>query len=232
MSQVVFLPGFDGEARLRGDFLEALARRNEVRAVSYPQSVLGSLDQYLVHAMGQAPVDWNPVLVAESFSGLVAARWASLDARVRALVLCGSFARNPVGHAASLGASWPSLAKLGPAFFGLIARASDDPARSRWAADLARSLEALPGKVVAERLRIIAAEDVGAALGSLRIPVVIVQFDADVVIGRLAREHLESVCHNAHVLRLPGPHFALEMLPAQCAEAIDTHLRSLFPARA
>jgi len=47
-----------------------------------------------------------------------------------------------------------------------------------------------------------------------------------------ARAHLESVCHNAHVLRLPGPHFALETLPVQCAEAIDTHLRSLFPARA
>lgn len=47
-----------------------------------------------------------------------------------------------------------------------------------------------------------------------------------------SRAHLESVCHNAHVLRLPGPHFALETLPVQCAEAIDTHLRSLFPARA
>ena len=60
----------------------------------------------------------------------------------------------------------------------------------------------------------------------------IVQFDAAAVIGPLERAHLESVCHNAHVLRLPGPHFALETRPAECAQAIDEHLRGPFAARA
>jgi pimeloyl-ACP methyl ester carboxylesterase len=172
------------------------------------------------------------VLVAESFSGLVAARWASLDPRVAALVLCGAFARNPGGDATRLGASWPELVKAGPTLLGLIARMSGDPARVRWAADLARTLRALPAAVVAERLRLIATEDVGESLGALRIPVALVQFDADVVIGKPARDHLEAVCHNAHVLRLPGPHFALETRPVQCAQAIDAYLRSRFPPRA
>ena len=87
MSQLVFLPGFDGDAQLRREFLDALAARHQVRAVSYPNRALGSLDGYRDHAMAQVPVDWKPVLVAESFSGLVAARWAAQDPHVAAIVL-------------------------------------------------------------------------------------------------------------------------------------------------
>jgi pimeloyl-ACP methyl ester carboxylesterase len=232
MSGIVFLPGFDGDASLRAEFVEALRAAHEVRAVSYPSRALGSLDAYRVHAMGEAPVDWKPVLVAESFGGLVAARWAALDARVRALVLCGSFARNPVGLAAALGASWPGMVKLGPLFTNPIAHASGDPRRRRWAEGFGRALGALPDEVIAERLRLIAAEDVGPALAALRIPVVVVQFDGDLVIGPGARAHLERVCHNPHVLRLPGPHFALETRPAECARAIGERLAAVLGERA
>jgi pimeloyl-ACP methyl ester carboxylesterase len=232
MSQIVFLPGFDGEIELRREFLDALAKNNEVRGVSYPRRTLGTLDEYRVHAMAHAPVDWKPVLVAESFSGLVAARWASVDSRVQALVLCAAFARNPVGYAATLGASMPELAKLGPLLLGPMARLSGDPKRRRWAAALSKAIESLPSEVVSERLRLIATEDVGPLLAALAAPIVIVQFDSDAVIGPLARAHLVSVCHNAHVLRLAGPHFALETRPAECAKAIDEHLRGPFAARA
>jgi pimeloyl-ACP methyl ester carboxylesterase len=227
MRPIVFLPGFDGAGELRHEFVAALRQHHAVRAVSYPRMPLGSLDRYREHAMGHLPVDWRPVLVAESFSGLVAARWASIDPRVRALVLCGSFARNPVGIAATLGAAMPGLVKRGPALFRPLGEASGDPARKRWSAGLADAIDALPPAVVAERLRLIATEDVGALLGSLRIPTVVVQFDDDRVIGPAARAHLEAVCHNAQVLRLPGPHFALETRPLQCAEAIGRRIRTL-----
>src|SRR6476659_1635481 len=132
MSPIVFLPGFDGAASLRREFVDSLGARHAVRAVTYPNRTLGSLDGYRDHAMSVAPVDWKPILVAESFSGLVAARWAAIDARVQAVVLCGAFARNPVGHAASLGAMLPALVKLGPAFMAPVAWASADKRRSDW----------------------------------------------------------------------------------------------------
>ena len=232
MSGIVFLPGFDGDAALRADFMQALANRRPVVGVSYPNRLLGSIDGYREHAMGVVPVDWRPVLVAESFSGLVAARWAAIDERVEALVLCGSFARNPVGVAAAFGASWPSVVKLGPLFTAPIAHASGDPRRRKWAQGLTEALAGLRNDVVAERLRLIATEDAGPALRSLRIPVLLVQFDDDLVIGRPARDHLEAVCHNAHVLRLPGPHFAIETRPLECAQAIEDKLASLLPSKA
>ena len=53
------------------------------------------------------------------------------------------------------------------------------------------------------------------------------QFEDDRVIGAAARVHLETVCHNARVLRLPGPHFAIETRPRECAEAIGAVIRQL-----
>lgn len=224
MSQAVFMPGFDGEASLRRHFIAELGRRREVRAVSYPNRLLGSLDEYRAHAMAQAPVDWRPVLVAESFSGLVAARWAALDPRVAAVVLCGSFARNPLGHATALGAALPALVKLGPALLNPAVQASDNAARRRWSEEFTRTLGALRNEVVAERLRLIATEDVTESLGALAVPVVIVQFEHDLVVARAAREHLEAACPRAHVVRLEGPHFMLEIRPRECAQAIERAL--------
>jgi len=224
MSQVVFLPGFDGAASLRREFLDALAARHEVRAVTYPNRAMGSLDAYREHAMAQAPVDWKPVLVAESFSGLVAARWAAMDSRVAGLVLCAAFARNPVGPMAALGAVLPALVKMGPGLMGPFAWISGDERRSRWGAGLAGALASLDDDVVAERFALIAREDVSRELSSLRIPVVLVHFGSDHVIGPFARAHLEAACHRPRLLRLEGPHFALETRPAECAAAIGAAL--------
>ena len=232
MIPIVFLPGFDGNARLRQDFMNELGRHHRVRGVTYPNRKLGTLDGYREFAMGQIPVDWQPVLVAESFSGLVAARWASLDPRVKALVLCGSFARNPVSFAASLGASLPGVVKLTPWLSFPFVRASRDPLRMRWSDGYTRALAELDDDVVAERLRLIGSEDVGPLLSALRIPVVVVQFDADQVVRTASQAQLESVCHNAEVLRLPGPHFAIETKPRECAQAIGEKIRALAPKTA
>ena len=230
MSRIAFMPGFDGDAALRRDFVAELGRGNEVVAVSYPNRTLGTLDEYRVHAMSQVPVDWKPVLVAESFSGLVAARWAAIDSRVRALVLCASFARNPMGYATGFGAAWPALVKLGPVLMNPAVQLSSDPARRRWSSDLARTVGGMRADVVAERLRLIAAEDVGPMLRALAIPVVLVQFEDDLVIGAAAREHLRSVCPEPHVVRVAGPHFALETRPTECANAIAKALAAVLPA--
>lgn len=227
MSPIVFLPGFDGAAELRQDFMDELGRHHRVRGVAYPNRKLGSLDGYRDHAMGLVPVDWKPFLVAESFGGLVAARWASVDPRVKGVVLCGAFARNPVSFAAGLGASLPGLVKLSPWLTAPLARMSGDALRLRWSGAFTQALATLDDDVVAERLRLIAAEDTGSLLGSLRVPVIVVQFEGDQVVGSGAQAHLESVCHNAEVLRLPGPHFAIETRPRECAQAIGERIRAL-----
>ena len=152
--------------------------------------------------------------------GLAAAKWAARDPHVAGIVFCGAFARSPMPWAA-LGASMPSLAQfLGAAVMAPMAIASADPARRRWGEALAGALRALGPDVIAERLRIIALTDVRPELRMLRIPIVVAQFDDDLVIGSRARDELEESCPGAEVIRIPGPHFAIETRPRETAAAI------------
>jgi pimeloyl-ACP methyl ester carboxylesterase len=227
-TEVLFLPGFDGVAELREPFVAALAAHYPARALGYPNRAMGTLNGYVRHASASVSAQSRPVLVAESFSGLVAARWAAADPHVAGLVLCGAFARAPVPWAA-LGASMPSMAQFLAAYVmvptGFV---STDPARRRWSEALGTALRSLDREVIAERLRIIATEDVSGELKALRSPVAIVQFDDDVVIGASARAHLEACCANARVIRVPGPHFAIETRPSESAEAIRGEIARLF----
>jgi len=227
-TEVLFLPGFDGMAELRAPFVTALAAHYPARALGYPNRILGSLNGYVRHATASMSPQSRPVLVAESFSGLVAARWAAADPHVAGVVLCGAFARAPVPWAA-LGASMPSMAQfLASYVMAPTGFVSTDPARRRWSEALGTVLRSLDREVIAERLRIIATEDVSAELKALRVPVAIVQFEDDLVIGASAREHLESCCVNARVVRVPGPHFAIETRPAESAAAIRGEIARLF----
>ena len=225
--EILFLPGFDGSARLREPFVGALRAHNAARAIGYPNRTLGSLNGYCRYAAAQASPQARHILVAESFSGLVAARWASMDPHVEAIVLCGSFARNPVRWLASLGAALPEVVRFGARLLRAIPPATRDPLHLRWSREFNDTIIALDDAVIAERLRIIAEDDVSHELQSLKIPIVLVQFDRDQVVGVRARSELEAACRNADIVRLPGPHFALEVRPRECAEAIGVKIRSL-----
>jgi len=227
-TEVVFLPGFDGMAALRGAFLAELGRRFPVRPVTYPNRALESINGYSRHAAAEVPADARPVLVAESFSGLVAARWASRDPHVVGVVLCAAFARNPQPWGTAFGATLPSLVRLGASVIKPVALAYDDPVRRQWANGLSDALRALDPAVIAERLRLITESDIGAELAALRIPIVIVQFDGDQVIGARARGELEQACPGAQVVRFDGPHFALETRPKETAEVIGLRIAGLF----
>jgi len=227
-TEIVFLPGFDGDAALRSGFVEALAGHHPARAIGYPNRPLGTLAGYARFAAGEMGAESRPVVIAESFSGLVAARWAASDPHVAGLVLCGAFARSPVAFAA-LGARLPSISQfLGAHFLGPIGFAPSDPARRRWSQGLSNAIAGLQRDVVAERLRLIAHEDVGRELASIRVPVVVVEFADDLVVGRSATAHLASCCAQAQRVRIPGPHFAIETRPVESAAALAPHLAPFF----
>lgn len=227
-TEIVFLPGFDGVAELREPFVRALDAQHPARALGYPNHPLETLDGYARFAASQLAPASRAVLVAESFSGLVAARWAAQDSRIAALVLCGAFARSPVAWAA-IGASMPAMAQfIGASFLSPMAFGLRDAARSRWSASLAAALRSMRRDVIAERLNIIATADVSLDLGGLRIPIAIAHFDDDLVIGATARGQLESACRDPGIVRVPGPHFAIETRPRESAAALLPTLAAFF----
>ena len=106
---------------------------------------------------------------------------------------------------------------------------SRDRARRRWSEALDAAIRALDREVIAERLRLIATEDVSAELRTLRIPIVLMQFEGDLVIGRQARDELEAACGKARIVRYRGPHFAIETQPRETAAVLREPLAAFFP---
>ena len=227
-TEILFMPGFDGVGELREEFVQALRAVAPARAIGYPNKTLDTLNGYARFAASQVTAESRPVLVAESFSGLVAARWAAQDPHVAGLVLCAGFVRNPVALA-GLGASMPAAAQFfGANFVNPMSYLSGDPARRRWSEALGTAIRSLNRDVVAERLRLISTEDVAAELGSLRVPVVLAQFQDDAVIGAEHRDALEAACHDPRIVRIAGPHFNIEIRPRDVADAIKPQLANLF----
>ncbi len=227
-TEIVFMPGFDGVGELRREFVEALAGIAPASAIGYPNRVLESLNGYARFASSQVSPESRPVLVAESFSGLVATRWAAQDPHVAAIVLCGAFASNPT-PLSDLAASWPGTAKfLGANIMNPVALLSRDPVRRRWSQALKTAVGSLDKNVIGERLRIIATESVDSELRGLRIPIVIAYFQEDLVIDEQSRSALESACHEPRMVSIPGPHFAIETRPRETAAALKPHLSALF----
>jgi len=227
-TEIVFMPGFDGVAELRADFVRELGAIAPARAIGYPNRPFESLTGYARFAASQVGPESRPVVIAESFSGLVAARWASQDPHVAALVLCGAFARNP-SPVSQFAASWPATAQfLGANFMAPVGFFTPDPARRRWSQALMTAVSSLRKDVLAERMRIIATEDVSAELRALRIPVVIAQFQEDLVINARERATLESACLEPEIVKAGGPHYAIETRPVETAAALRPHLERLF----
>ena len=134
-TEIVFLPGFDGVAQLRARVRRGARARHPARAPSaIPTARWARSTATARYAARQVAPESRPLVVAESFSGLVAARWAANDPHVAGLVLCGAFARSPVPFVRALGASMPSMAQ----FLGAEVPESrwlmfaSDPARRRW----------------------------------------------------------------------------------------------------
>ncbi|HUQ27685.1 MAG TPA: alpha/beta hydrolase [Usitatibacter sp.] len=227
-TEIVFMPGFDGVAELRDEFVRELGSIAPARSFGYPNTPFETLNGYARYAASQVSPDSRPVLVAESFSGLVAARWAAQDPHVAGIVFCGAFARSPMAWAA-LGASWPGMAQFfGANYMNPIAYLSGDAARRRWSQALSTAIASLKREVVAERLRIISVEDVTADLQALRIPMLIAQFQDDMLIGAEAHAVLATACADAAIVTVPGPHFAIETRPRETAAALRGAIEELF----
>lgn len=96
MTTLLLLPGLDGTGRLFGPLLRELSAGWHPVVVSYPMDANADYEVLTQLALRAVPADGPLVLLGESFSGPVAIKLAvALGARVQALILCCSFARNP-----------------------------------------------------------------------------------------------------------------------------------------
>lgn len=91
---LVLLPGLDGTGVLFAPFLAQLPTQFETHVIHYPNACL-SPSELAEWVLQQLEFTKNMVLIAESFSGLVAIELLRRNINLKALIFCASFGKSP-----------------------------------------------------------------------------------------------------------------------------------------
>lgn len=226
----LILPGLDGTGRLLAPFVDALPAGARAVAVAYPSDRFLDYDALAEFVIGRMSPEGRVVVVAESFSGPVAARLAmALPRRIAAVVLAGSFVAGPwPGWLAAAampfcnGATMRACRGL-PLLRALLLNGHADPEPA------ARAYEAIgsvPPEVLAARLRC-ALRARWTMPGPCSVPLLYLRATRDRLVGRYAVRETMRRFANMTEVPIDAPHMLLETAPASAARAIDEFLEGV-----
>jgi pimeloyl-[acyl-carrier protein] methyl ester esterase len=225
VAALVLLPGMDGSGDLFAGFIAALGDRITPLVLSYPADQILSYEGLADFARKQLPDDQPYVLLGESFSGPVAiALAAERPPGLRGLILCCTFARNPVPlfrHCASLISFLPVSSRLSGLALPFLLGHHATPALRQ---ALRSALDRLQPAVLRARMRAVLAVDYTAQLCKVAVPVLYLQAAQDRVVPRASACLIASLLPSVSVVAIPGPHLLLQAAPVQAASAVRQFL--------
>ena len=221
MLALVLLPGMDGTGELFTHFVRAIGSEFPVRIVSYPATEPLGYAKLEALVRDQLPPEGSFILLGESFSGPIAISLAAACAtRIKGLILCCSFVRNPrsilSGMQAFIGAlpvSIVPISVLNQFLLGSFSTPSLRPA-------LAGAVAKIASSVIRSRLKAVISVDVSKELSALKIPVLYLRASHDRVVPRTASELALRFCPQMRIADVNGPHLLLQAAPFEAAEIV------------
>ena len=220
------LPGLDGTGKLFAEFVQHLPPSIDPVIISYPRDQPLGYDELEALVLAALPHDRPFVLLGESFSGPIAMRiGARSPAGLVAVILCGTFAKNPFPW---LGWARPLVARLPLKSLPRWVRAplmwgSASPRRAP--AQSERAMAGVSPAVIRHRIAALLAVDESAALRAIRLPTLVLRGRRDRVISWAATRWIVRTLSAARLVEIDGPHLLLQTCPAECAAAVLEFMR-------
>ncbi|WP_277224984.1 alpha/beta fold hydrolase [Pseudomonas indica] len=227
MTTLVLLPGMDGTGLLFQPLIDALRSDVRVMVIHYPTDE--ALDYQALRSHVEAALPEGPlVLLGESFSGPIATAIAAGFAdRVRGLVLCCTFVRNPrplLGRLKALLPLLPIRSIPGALIAALLLGRFATPASRSL---LERALSRVSPSVLRARLRAVSSVDESASLSALKAPVLYLRATDDCLIPEASARLIEQCCSSVSVVPISGPHCLLQACPVEAAAVIKEFLQEI-----
>jgi pimeloyl-ACP methyl ester carboxylesterase len=225
---LVLLPGLDGTGKLFSEFVNVLGSSVDSRIVAYPKDQPLGYDELEALVMAVIPRNQPFILLGESFSGPLAIRIAArAPAGLAAVILCASFAKNPypwLWWARPL-ATYLPLKSLPRWVRAPLMWGSASPQRAP--AQMERAMTGVSPTVIRRRIAALLGADESAALGLLRVPLLVLRARHDRVISRAASRWILKIRPSAQMAEIDGPHLLLQTRPAECADAVRRFMRTV-----
>jgi len=225
---IALLPGLDGTGLLFGPFLDARPTDVRVSVVTYPPDRFLSKAEVVDEAARQIPRDRDVVLVAESFSGPIAAELLRRrPPNVRGAVFAASFLSPPRPVLLKIAGLLPARAFAGArATIWLRKRLAlgwdVSPETYRLFQQAQRTVAPA---VLAGRLRIL--RDLKPPPDPIDLPACYIQAARDRLVPARCADDYRAAFPNLHFARLDGPHLILQARPRDCWRVVSEFLRSL-----
>ena len=227
MLTLVLLPGMDGTGKLFAGLAAALGAGVDTLVIAYPPTTALDYPALVQWVRARLPADRDFVLLAESFSGpLAIAIGAAPPPRLRAVVLCCTFARSPAPRLAQLARLFAPAASTRPACLLAAPMLLGRFASLALCGQLWQALRGVSVAVLRARLGAVATVDATAALASVTLPLLVIQAMQDRVVMAGATQLLMQTCPGATLLQVDGPHLLLQARPRHMAAALAPWLRA------
>lgn len=222
---LVLLPGLHGTAELFAALRTALPAGAAVRAVEYPVDVPLSQEELCGRVAAELADAGPHVVVAESYSGAVAVRYAArAPSGLRGLALCATFVRNPLPRRGR----WlralvrTPLLRLAPPRWVVRTWLTGRDAPEELVEAVCAAIRRVPAVVLLRRLRDALDGDVTAEFARVgaRVPVLYIAGAEDRIVGRRGLAQVASAIPGVGSEVLDAPHLVLQRRPVEAARAI------------
>jgi pimeloyl-ACP methyl ester carboxylesterase len=225
---LVLLPGMDGTGDLFDAFIAKLGPTVRTQVVRFPADQGLGYARLAELARLQLPNEGDIVLLGESFSGPIAVSLAAgCGARLKGLVLCCSFVRNPRPGLSG----WRALIGVLP--IGLVPMAAmNHVLLGRFTtAELRQSLGDAVSKVsvsaLRARMRAVMTVDVRAEFARVDVPVLYLRAPRDRLVPAAAGDLARQVLPRTRVVDVDAPHCMLQAAAADAARHVAGFLHEL-----
>lgn len=217
--KLVMLPGMDGTGKLFAPILPRITCSALV--IELPQNGAQDYDTLTDYVLSQLP-DEDFVLLAESFSGPIAANIASSPPpQLKGLIFVATFISPPAFSLLKIAKRLPIKRLSSLPLSSLVIRAilmGRGTSRELLASFLG-VVDSVPEKVL--RDRIAAIEQLKTVTSGSDIPALYIQASQDRLVSADKAQEFESLFSNLAIAQIDGPHFILQARREECAALIN-----------
>lgn len=225
--RLALLPGMDGTGELFAPLLAVIPPGVATRVVRYPADEFLSYDALLERVEDQLREERDIVLVAESFSGPLALRYAVKHGRrVRAVVLCASFVQSPLPRWLRILVR-PVLFRRPPSTFMVRRLMLGADAPDQLVRAVTEAIGRVAPSVLAARLREVFDLDCTRSLRQCPAPIMYLAPSNDALLRGAALAAVRANRPQVRVARLTGPHLLLQRRPLAAWKEIQQFLATV-----